>query len=219
MGGRLKLVGLAQEDIVIHNRWAKKEKSISTMSSSLKRLRARVNEDLRSDDEKTFLTALAVYMMLETSERVGNTTSEENGHYGITGLKGKHVKISGPTVTLEYVGKSGVKHKKILNNKKLAEHLTRAKRSSSDNIFETEDGFRIKNDRLNRYLSDFGVTSKDIRGFSANRWILNRLNRVRPEETPEKRTRQYNKVAKEVAEKVGHGAPTLKKHYVPPVQI
>lgn len=46
------------------------------------------------------------------------------------------------------------------------------------------------------------------------------MTRLTPEETDAKRKRQFNEVVKAVAEKVGHGAATLKKHYLlPEIQI
>jgi DNA topoisomerase-1 len=199
----------------------KKKDSLKNIAQNISKLRSVVNEDLKSENEKDFLTALAVYIMLETSERVGNGTSAQNGHYGVTGLKRSHIKISGSTVKFDYTGKSGVEHDKDVTNQKLAELLNKAiKNSSTDEIFVTSDGFKIKNDKVNRYLKKLNVSAKDIRGYSANKWIISKLNRLTPEETDTKRKRQFNEVCKEVAAKVGHGAATLKKHYLlPEIQI
>ena len=199
----------------------KKKDSLKNIAQNISKLRSVVNEDLKSENEKDFLTALAVYIMLETSERVGNGTSAENGHYGVTGLKRSHIKISGSTVNFDYTGKSGVEHDKDVTNQKLAELLNKAiKNSSTDEIFVTSDGFKIKNDKVNRYLKKLNVSAKDIRGYSANKWIISKLNRLTPEETDTKRKKQFNEVCKEVAAKVGHGAATLKKHYLlPEIQI
>jgi DNA topoisomerase-1 len=195
----------------------KKKGAIKNLSSNIRKLRSKVNEDLKSDNEKDFLTALAVYTMLETSERVGNGTSAENGHFGVTGFRKKHVKISDGSVDFKYTGKSGVDHDKKINNSRLANNLSIAiKNSPSDKVFTTSDGFDIKNDRINRYLRVFGVKAKDLRGYSANKWIVSKLKRLTPEETDKKRKTQFNKVVKEVAAKVGHGGATLKKHYMIP---
>ena len=195
----------------------KKKESLKNIAKNIKSLRGKVNSDLKSSDEKTFLTALAVYTMLETSERVGNSDSASNGHFGITGLKSNHISINGNTVTFKYKGKSGVDHDKKVSNSKLASALSKAKSSSSsENIFETSGGFSVKNDGVNRYLKSLDVSAKDIRGYSANKWIISKLNRLSPEDSEAKRKKQFNEVAKEVAEKVGHGAATLKKHYLLP---
>ena len=53
----------------------KKKDSLKNLAQNITKLRSVVNEDLKSENEKDFLTALAVYVMLETSERVGNGAS------------------------------------------------------------------------------------------------------------------------------------------------
>lgn len=214
MGGQTVRVYSESE---LEQRSNKKKQSLKNIANRITSLRTKVNNDLKSDDEKTFLTALVVYTMLETSERVGNGESESNGHYGITGLKKKHISINGDSVTFNYIGKSGVDHDKTVNNKKLTTYLSKAiNNSKSDKIFETSDGFSIKNDKVNRLLSSLDITAKDIRGYSANKWIVSKLKRINPEETDVKRKKQFNEIVKLVAEKVGHGAATLKKHYLLP---
>jgi hypothetical protein len=199
----------------------KKKESLRNLAKNITKLRNIVNEDLKSENEKDFLTALAVYTMIETSERVGNGVSAENGRYGITGLTKDHVKISDNSVRLEYTGKSNVEHNKELTNSKLAKLLARAiKNSPSSEIFVTSDGFKIKSEKINRYLKKLNVSAKDIRGYSANQWIISKLKRLTPEDTDTKRKKQFDIIAKEIAEKVGHGVATLKKHYLlPEIQI
>lgn len=195
----------------------KKKESLKNIAKNISKLRSVVNQDLKSENEKNFLTALAVYIMLETSERVGNVSSAENGHYGVTGLKKNHVKISGNTVNFIYTGKSGVEHDKTVTNKRLADYLKKAiDKSNSEDIFTTSDGFKVKNDKVNRYLKNLNVSAKDIRGYSANNWIISKLKKLTPEDTESKRKKQFNEVVKDVALKVGHGAATLKKHYLLP---
>lgn len=199
----------------------KKKEKLKNLAQNISKLRNKVNQDLKSENEKDFLTSLVVYTMLETAERVGNGKSAENGHYGVTGWKKDHVNVSGSKVNFEYTGKSGVEHDKNVTNQKLADLISKAiSNSPTDDIFVTSTGFKIKADRINRYLKDFDVRAKDIRGYSANKLIISRLKRINPDEKDTKRRRQFNQIAKEVAQKVGHGAPTLKKHYLlPEIQI
>ena len=207
----------AESAEVIEARWKKKKARIEHLSTEIRRLRLNITSWLKSDDEKEFLTALVIAMMDKTFERIGNNSSAENGHYGVTGWQKNHVAISGNQITLHYTGKSGVEHEKVFSDEKLARALKRAiKNSPSKYIFETSDGFRIKADRVNRVLKDFGINSKDLRGYGANRLTSEALNKIEPEETDKKRKKQLNKILKGVAGKVGHGRPTLKKHYLVP---
>ncbi len=130
---------------VIAKRWDKKREQIEVLAGNIRKLRYNVSSDLKSDNEKIALTALVVALMDRTSERVGNRVSESEGHFGITGLRKKHVKVNGNKITLEYVGKSGVEHEKSFSEEKLADALRRAQQNSKSNsLFETSDGFRIK---------------------------------------------------------------------------
>lgn len=201
----------------INARWDKKKKHIEQLANNIRRLRLNLTKSLKSEDEKEFLTALVISVMAKTGERVGNNSSAKLGHFGVTGFRKKHIKIVGNKVYLDYVGKSGVPHEKEFTDGVLAEHLRKAlKQSPSNRIFCTSDGFKIKADRVNRYLEDFNVTAKDLRGFAANSWITDKLKKVEIPDTEKDRKKLFMKVAKSVAEKIGHGLPTLKKHYMMP---
>ena len=205
-----------EKEIIL--RWAKKKEKIRQLNDNVTRLRHNVSLDLKSENEKTSLTALVVSIMMATSERVGNSFSASQGHYGVTGLKKNHIKINGNTITFQYTGKSGVEHDKQISNERIATYLEKAiKNSSSNNVFETSEGFKISNDRVNRYLRDFEISAKDLRGHFANELILKRLNSIDIiEDTEYKRKRQLTTHMKYVAGKLGHGAGTLRKHYVLP---
>lgn len=198
-------------------RWKKKKESITELSNNIHRLKLNLSKDLNSEDEKEFLTALVIAIMIQTAERVGNEDSAKEGHVGVTGFLKKHVTVIGSKVLLEYQGKSGVEHEKSFSNEKIAKAVKKAiKNSPSKYLFETSDGFRIKVDRVNRYLSDFNISAKAIRGYCANKWIIEKLQTVPVQETEKKRKKDFNAVVKKVAHRVGHGPATLRKHYMIP---
>ena len=208
---------------VIEARWHKKREQIEILANNVRKVRYNVSCDLKSDNEKTFLKALVVSLMLATGERIGNEASADNGHFGITWFRKKHVKVDGNKITLKYVGKSGVDHEKSFSDEKLANALKKAiSNSKSQFIFTTSDGHRIKADSVNRYLADFKIRSKDIRGYSSNKWMLDKLNKIElpNEESEEKnaalRKKAFMKALRETALKVGHGSGTLRKHYLIP---
>jgi len=197
----------------------KKTRSVRKLAEQISSLRNRVTRDLKSDDERTKLTAFAVALMDKTAERVGNDESAENGHFGVTGWRSKHVTIDGDKVTLKYMGKSGVDHDKSFTDKTLAGIMKECKercKGKEDCILVGGDGFRIKADKINRYLSDFGVTAKDIRGYAANSLAVNMLKGSKLSPDEKERKKRFKEVMKSVAEKVGHQLATLKKHYLLP---
>ena len=205
----------------LENRWNKKKSQIQNLSNQIQKVRLNITKDLKGENDKDRLTALVVAIMDKTAERVGNDDSAQNGHYGITGIKKKHLIINGNEVVLKYVAKSGVKQDKKILDDKIAQALKRAiAESPSDDVFVTKDGFKISNDRVNRYLSKFDVSAKDLRGYFANKSIVKKLEEKDLPKDQKERKKVFSEVLKGVAEKLGHGKGTLKNHYlIPEVEI
>lgn len=207
-------------------RWVKKREHLQEISNNIRRLKVNVARDLKSEDEKEFLTALVIAVMLQTAERVGNSESAENGHFGVTGFQKKHLSVRGDQVCLNYIGKSGVKHEKTFSDAKIAWALKKAAKNSSGKfVFQTSDGFCIKCDKITRYLSPYNITPKDIRGYMANKLLIQRLEKELPKldkkdldesKLQKERKKIFNKAVRETAGDVGHGGSTLKKHYMVP---
>jgi DNA topoisomerase I len=194
----------------------KKRISVYNLKENLDRLKRKVNCDLLSGDEKEVLTALVIRIMLKTSERVGNSESANNGHFGVTQFQKKHLKVENNTIYLDYIGKSGVEHEKSFSDEKCATILKVLLKRNSKFLFTTIDGFQIKPDRINRYLGKFDVKSKDIRGFNANYYAIQKLNQIGKVKDEKERIKTFNQVVKQIAQKIGHGAATLKTHYLLP---
>jgi DNA topoisomerase-1 len=198
------------------DRWAKKKGNIENLSNNIQRLRLNITKDLSNGSEKDMVTALVISIMDKTAERVGNQNSAENGHYGITGLRKKHISVNGNSVTLKYIGKSGVEQEKKFTDEKIANALKKVLKNQGDDVFVTSDGFKISNDRVNRYLSTFNVTAKDIRGYSANKWMIKKLQEKELPKEEKDRKKVFNETLKSIAEKIGHGRTTLKNQYLIP---
>jgi hypothetical protein len=197
----------------------RKTKSVRHLAQQIHKLRRKVTKDMKSDDEKTRLTALAVAIMDKTAERVGNEESAENGHVGVTGFKNGQMTIDGNTVTFKYTGKSGVGQEKSFTDELMVKLLKECQgncKSKDSPVLKTSDGFRIKADKVNRYLGEFDITAKDIRGYAANTLVYNMLKNSKTPSGPDERKKQFRDILKSVAEKVGHQQATLKRHYLLP---
>jgi len=199
----------------IKQRWDSKRESIYSLQSNIDRLKRHIKQDLISTNEKDQLTALVVRIMLYTSERVGNENSASNGHFGVTQFKNKHMKVDGNRVILEYVGKSGVEQEKSFVDESCSTMIKDLLSRRNQFIFTTNEGFVIKADRVNRYLSNFNAKSKDIRGFNANRLMVMELNRIGKTEEKQ-RAKVFNSSLRKISAKVGHTPATLRTHYLLP---
>jgi len=201
------------------NRRRKKTVSVKKLAEQMRGLRQKVTRDMKSDDEKLGLVATAVALMDCTAERVGNDASAADGHVGVTGFKKKNVTVSGSKVKLDYVGKSGVRHEKTFTDERIAavlRRLVRRAKKPDDFLLTTEDGLKIKGAQVNRYLKDYGVTAKDIRGYAANHMVINSLKNREKSSDEAERKKVMSEVLQKVADEVGHGKGTLRKHYLLP---
>ena len=89
------------------------------------------------------------------------------------------------------------------------------KYATKGNIFQTSDGFKIKNDGVNRYLSQFNITSKVIRGYNANDYVIKRLKSLDIKDESE-RKKKFLEVIKTVAAEIGHTPNMLRNSYLKP---
>jgi hypothetical protein len=197
----------------------KKTVSVKKLAEQIRGLRQKVTQDMKSDDEKLKLTATAVALMDCTAERVGNDDSAADGHVGVTGFKKKHVTVSGNKVSLKYTGKSGVKHEKEFTDERCAKvlkELLKKAKKPDDFLLVTEDGLKIKAAQVNRYLKEYDVTAKDIRGYAANHMVIDSLKNREKSSDEKERKKVMSEVLTKVAEAVGHGKGTLRKHYLLP---
>jgi DNA topoisomerase I len=197
---------------------------IEKLRKSLDGLRKKVNSDLGSSNQKTKLTALVVALIDHTYERVGNDESaEERGHFGVTGWQKQHVSIGNGKATIKYTGKSGVKHEKVVDDKKILPALKAAYDSvekSSGGLFDD-----VSSKDVNEYLASFNITAKDLRGLHANREMQERLKALRSKgsKLPHDRKErdkilkgEFKEALEGAAEAVGHEASTLRSQYLVP---
>ena len=110
-----------------HNEWNKirneqKFDRLLEFGKILPRLRKHIDEQLSLPDlslEKVLATVIK--LMERTYIRIGNSIYEkENGSYGLTTLKDKHVTIKGDNLKLSFIGKKGIHHSISLQSKRLA---------------------------------------------------------------------------------------------------
>lgn len=209
----------------VANRNRKKAEQIAKLERKIGELRKKVQRDIKSDDPDTFLTALAVALMDHTYERVGNDDSASEGHFGVTGWQRKHVSFGRGNAKVRYVGKSGVKHEKVVSDKSLVAALRNAYEAMDGDdtgIFEYEGG-KVDARKVNAYLKPFDVTAKDIRGLHANREMRERLSKIRkgklPDDPKERQAQlkdEFKQALEATAEAVGHEAATLRSQYLVP---
>ena len=110
-------------------------------------------------------------LIMDCDFRVGNDEyMKQNNSYGVTTLKNKHVSVKGDSVTIDFIGKKGVRNMCQVKDKTIKRHLKKHKKTQKNNsrIF-TVNGLNISSYDVNSYIKKFGdFSSKDFRTWSAN---------------------------------------------------
>ena len=150
-------------------------------------LRERIEADLKSRElsrEKVLATVLS--LMERTYIRVGsNEYEKENGSYGLTTLKNRHVSISGDTMIFSFRGKKGIHHDIRLHNRRLARVVGQCREIPGRELFQYYDGegarHSIDSGMVNQYIhaavgEDF--TAKDFRTWAGSLHALEGFKEV-----------------------------------------
>ena len=180
----------------IASRKRKKLVTTNKLEKRLSELMAAVSSDIRRNIDP----ALVAACILCTFERVGNAASAASGHYGVSNLERRHVINCGDHLKLRYIGKSGVNQNKIISEPELVRIIQkRLTRLAPDARI-----FNCTPTEVNQYLAKFDITSKDIRTFAANKFMMDEL----------KDGLSFTEALEKVAAIIGHKPATLRSMYL-----
>jgi DNA topoisomerase-1 len=166
------------------SREADKFADLAEFGRVLPRLRRRVDRDLRRRGlprEKVLATVVA--LLEATRIRIGNREYAEANHsYGLTTLRPQQVIVEGGTVRFVFRGKSGRRHRIVLEDHRLARIVARCRAVPGQDLFQyaATDGawVPIRSDDVNSYLRDVtgsDITAKEFRTWSASVLALSLL--------------------------------------------
>lgn len=192
---------------------------------ALPRIRRRVKKDLGASSltmEKVLATVVA--LMEQTSIRIGNETYEkQNGSFGLTTMKDRHVTVRGSSVQFQFVGKKGKAHRISLRNKKLARIIRHCREIPGKELFQylDENGDRrsIDSGMVNDYIREISgaeFTAKDFRTWAGTVKCLAALRACGPAQSSAEAKRKFNDVLDEVAAHLGNTRTVCRKYYVHP---
>lgn len=195
---------------------------------ALPQIRARVDKDLaRPGLPYEKVVALVVRLIELTNIRIGNDAYKKlYGSFGLTTLRDKHVKFEGSTVTFDFVGKKGVKHKIKLQSRKMANLVKKCKDIPGQELFQyyDDDGKRhtIGSGDVNGYIKEItgeDFTAKDFRAWAGSLNALCAFNELGKHTSDTDCKRKIVNVLDSVASKLGNTRTVCKKYYVHPTVI
>jgi len=195
---------------------------------ALPAIRRRVDADLALPGLPREKVLAAMVRLLErTFVRVGNEEyARENGSFGLTTLRDRHVRVAGDRVRLRFRGKSGKEHSIELADERLARIVRRCRDLPGYELFRyfDEDGEARAIDAadVNDYLraaSGAEYTAKDFRTWAGTMLAALALRaEPRPESAPGAK-RSLAQALESVAERLGNTPAICRKCYVHPAVL
>ncbi len=216
-----------------HPRWreqrdAAKYERLAAFGKKLPLLRRQINQDLRLDGLPRRKVVAAVVSLLERSLiRIGNEEySRDNGSYGLTTLRNRHVRVRGERVIFEFRGKSGKFHSLLLADARLARIVKRCQELPGQQLFQflNDEGKRegIDSDDVNAYLrSSVGdeFSAKDFRTWAGTLLAAQALGTKGDAADIDERKRKVTEAIDGVAKRLGNTPSVCRKCYVHPAVL
>lgn len=193
--------------------------------AALPEIRKRVEHDLALPGLPREKVLATVVRLLEiTLIRVGNEEYVKANHsYGLTTLRNRHVNISGTGLAFEFHGKSGIKHKIGIHDRRIAAIVKRCKQLPGAELFQYVDDnhqrHSIGSHDVNDYLRDItgeDFTAKDFRTWAGSVCALEALLECPSCDCENDVKHAIAGVVKSVAERLGNTPAVCRKHYIHP---
>lgn len=202
--------------------------NLAEFARCLPGLRKRIRRDLsRGDLSRRSVVATVVRLLDETLIRIGNDAYvQQNGSFGLTTLRDRHVKLRGPVVQFRFNGKSGQEHEIELKNGRLARLVKRCQDVPGQRLFQyiDENGQReaIQSQDVNEYLREVTcteVTAKHFRTWGGTVLAAIELGRLGVVEGASRRKKAVVAAVKSVAAQLGNRPATCRKYYIHPAVL
>ena len=191
---------------------------------SLSRIRRRVSQDLRKPGlPREKVLATLVRLLERTLIRIGNEEyARENGSFGLTTLRERHVRIRGGKLTFEFRGKSGIAHCVSVEDPAIARIVQSCADIPGQELFQwiDEEGERhgVDSADVNEYLREASggpFTAKDFRTWFATVEALQAL-RKRPVGNKGEIKKELVETIAAVARRLGNTPSICRKCYIHP---
>lgn len=232
--GHLQATGLdakGRKQYRYHPDWRKvreetKYHSMIDFGRSLPRIRKRVQRDLALKGLPRQKVLAAVTRLLETTlVRVGNDEyARDNGSFGLTTLRNRHVGVHGEKLSFSFRGKSGKHHEMEVRSPKLAAIVKRCRELPGQELFayldETGRPVDVTSGDVNDYLYEISgksFTAKDFRTWAGTVLAAQALKEFEKFETPAEAKRNMLDAIRRVAGRLGNTPAICRKCYIHPV--
>jgi DNA topoisomerase I len=197
---------------------------LTSFARCLPAIRAAVARDLALPGlSREKVLAAMVSLLDRTLVRVGDERyRRENGSYGLSTLRTRHVKIAGDRIRIRFRGKAGKEHDLSLEHKRLASVLRRCLDLPGYELFQYVDDGEVRpvcatdvNDYL-KTVAGADYTAKDFRTWGATMIAVSALDGAELPLSQSAAARTVNDALRSAAAVLGNTLAVCRKSYVHP---
>ncbi len=234
--GHLQAVGRdarGRKQYRYHARWRAvrdetKYARLVEFARALPRIRARVTMDLaRPGLPRPKVLATVVRLLETTAIRVGNAAyARQNGSFGLTTLRSRHVTVRGAQLRFEFRGKGGKQHCVTVSDRRIAGIVRRCQDLPGQELFQYRDETgqleTIDSADINGYLREIGggaFTAKDFRMWVGTVLAAQRLAEPGPVLTVAAQRRRVRDAIVHVSAQLGNTPTICRRCYVHPLVV
>ncbi|WFU06490.1 DNA topoisomerase IB (plasmid) [Rhizobium sp. CB3171] len=189
-------------------------------------IRKRIDIDLRRR-KPGLAKALAtvVWLMDKLFIRIGNEAyAMENGSYGLTTLRSRHVKLVGSRLQFRFKGKSGKEWRLSYTDRRIIRAIRMLQELPGQHLFQyvDENGVLhpIRSQDVNAYIREAAAgnyfSSRQFRIWGATRMAASALAIIEPGSSAAARARQINEIIDAVAGKLVNTRAVCRGSYIHP---
>ncbi len=213
-----------------HVRWREvrdenKYARMLAFGNMLPAIRERVEHDLELPGLPRDKVLAAIVRLMETTcIRVGNEEyARQNHSYGLTTLRDKHAAVKGDTITFDFRGKSGKRHKIGIRDRRLARIVRKCQDLPNQELFAFLDDagqwHNLGSQDVNTYLQE--ISNEDFTAKDFRTWAGTVLAAIALRECPKCLTARdakgnVVKAVEAVAKMLGNTPAICRKCYVHP---
>lgn len=209
----------------VAERDSNKFEALADFAAALPRIRRGIRRDLVEPGvSKERVLAAVVQLMDRTFIRVGGERHRrENGSFGLTTLRNRHVTARGASVTLDFRGKSGKHHRIEIDDARVARVVRRCLDLPGEVLFQYVDGDERRSlsaPDVNEYLrriSGATITSKDFRTWGGTVCAATFLAKGGPPADKTTARRNIRDAIKATSQVLGNTPAVCKRSYIAPV--
>jgi len=210
----------------VEKRELRKYHRLRELARTMPRIRRTVRADARSRElTRDAVAALVLRLIGETFCRVGGERyAKENGTFGITTLRKKHLELGKSTVCFEYKGKSNVRQRQVATAEDIVKLMARLRRTPGTRLFRYTDGKGWRdltatdvNDYLQRRIGAF--KAKDFRTWGGTLRAATVLAEIGPPKSPTEAKRNVALAMRLVAAELGNTPVVCRSSYVHPMVV